>query len=707
MKNMKLSQRPEAGSTLMVVVAVTAMILVLLGVAIDYTTQISRNAQRSRKTALAMEIADGHLETLFTQWRNTYRTTWSTQYQYYTGATDISVCGTNFFYTDKFKPGVTPAGYTGTMPTPSPIPYMNPSGTPAVIPLPSPALFSNNAYTVAQYRIQAVDPMITLDSKENALAETGTSKNGNNTNYALLSPAATPPSAYGPNDFQYSFFYLAAVDIKVPAIGPSGEVTAKVRRVFEKKFDQPWTYALFYVDDLEIQPSTAFTVTGPIHTNGNLYIGNSNFTAGGAVEYGGDYVNGYSPKDYRYPGSGFTTPNFAKSSASLTISDCPPSQVAPYLPFGWNLKLDTSSTTGSTGNDDSYHEIIERPVTGSSTDPLKYVRYYNQSGYQVVIETNGNYTVTSIPPGSSATPSPTPASVTGTALTKLVGNSGGGASTSVFTQGKALYDAREGGAVKVTDVDIAYLVANLSSFPNWTGVLYLADKGATTYNDNGTVKSAGTNASVTINGTTYTNVTKRAFRLINASTIPKTLGLTIVSENPIYIQGDYNTGGIPPSDSGTYTSPTVSGYTQTGQTTKPPAAIIADAITVLSAGWNDATSNITGLGSRVASANITINAALVAGNVPSNGTKYSGGAENFIRLLEDWTNKSICYYGSMVQMYRSNQAIGFWNGDGATVYAPPTTSKFYYDDATFSTAVPPGRLIIAAYLQQQRWYQVY
>jgi hypothetical protein len=278
----------------------------------------------------------------------------------------------------------------------------------------------------------------------------------------------------------------------------------------------------------------------------------------------------------------------------------------------------------------------------------------------------------------------------------------------VFTQGKALYDAREGGAVKVTDVDIAYLVSNLNSLTNWTGVLYLADKGATVYNADGTVKSAGTNATVTINGTTYNNVTKRAFRLINATTVPKALGLTVVSENPIYIQGDLNTGGTPPSDSGTYTSPTVSGYTQTGQTTKPPVAVIADAITVLSTGWSDSASNsATGLAARVASANITINAALVSGIIPSNGVKYSGGAENFIRLLENWTGKSICYYGSMVEMYRSYQAIGSWNGDGATVYAPPTTSKFYYDDATFSTAVPPGKLTIAAYLQQQRWYQVY
>ena len=51
----------------MVTISVVAGLLVLLAVAVQYTTQVSRNTQRSRKTALAMEIADGHLEALFTQ----------------------------------------------------------------------------------------------------------------------------------------------------------------------------------------------------------------------------------------------------------------------------------------------------------------------------------------------------------------------------------------------------------------------------------------------------------------------------------------------------------------------------------------------------------------------------------------------------------------------------------------------------------------
>jgi hypothetical protein len=702
----KTSLDREQGSTLVVTIAVVSLLLVLLGVAVDYTTQISRNTQRSRKTALAMEIADGHLEALFTNWRNIYRTTWSTAYGLNTGGTDFSMVGTNYFYTICATCSPAPV----SSPAPTPVPSMAPSATPPKISLPPSTLFPSEAnYTVTQYRIQAVDPMITLDSSGNAMVEGGSKGMGG---YVAMSNAVIPPIAFGPNKvpaynipggFPYSLYYLAAVDVTVPTT--TKNVTAKVRRVFEKKFDLPWTYAMFYVDDLEFQPTSAFTLSGPIHTNSNLFIGTNNFTAGSRVEYGHDFVNGYSPNDPRYPGSGITAPNFAKSDPTLALSDMPPSQVSPYLPFGWNLAL---STGGSGANDDSYHEIIERPAT--SPDPLIKVRYYSQAGYQIVIGNDsggtGSYTVTKILPATTAAPNPTPQTVTGTAKTKLVGNSGGGDSTTVFKQGQVLYDTREGAVVKVTDVDVSKIVSAISSLSDWTGLLYIADSNAATYNTNRTVKTAGNSVSATVPGTTTTqSTTKRAFRLINGSQLPAG-GLTIVSENPVYIKGDYNTssnGSAPPSNSGIYTDPDAGSYTRV------PAAIIADAITVLSANWDDSKSVLNPASARATPANTTINAALVTGNVPSSRGSpggYSGGGENFIRLLEDWSTKTLCYYGSMVQLFQSNQAIGFWNSD-ANYYVAPQTSRFYYDATTFADAAPPGNLQIAAYLQQQRWYQVY
>jgi hypothetical protein len=103
---------------------------------------------------------------------------------------------------------------------------------------------------------------------------------------------------------------------------------------------------------------------------------------------------------------------------------------------------------------------------------------------------------------------------------------------------------------------------------------------------------------------------------------------------------------------------------------------------------------------------------LVGGIVPSSGGNYSGGGENFVRLLEDWKNSTLCIYGSMVQLYTSKQATAPWTGTGNN-YKAPLVSKFYWDpnfsDNSLSTfqSGPPGNLQIAAYLQQQRWYQVY
>src|SRR5207253_10009709 len=123
----------DRGSTLVVTVAVVATILALLASAVSYTQHVSRLADRSRKTALAVEIADGHLEYLFTNWRNIYRSTWTT---YTIGALDASLVGTNYFYTDLYKPGVGCSYNGGACPAPTPIANMSPAATPLPIPLP-------------------------------------------------------------------------------------------------------------------------------------------------------------------------------------------------------------------------------------------------------------------------------------------------------------------------------------------------------------------------------------------------------------------------------------------------------------------------------------------------------------------------------------------------------------------------------------------
>ncbi len=602
-----------------------------------------------------MEIADGHLENLFTNWRNIYRKTWTT-YGYASGGTDYSVVGTNYFYTDMYNPN---SGCSGCA-APTPVPNMSPSPapTPPTIPLPASSNFPTEPnYTVTQYRIQAVDPMVDLDASGNALKETAW---GSGT-YTSLDPAAQPPPAFGPNTWQYSYFYLAAVDVSVPALGTnSGTVTAKVRRVFEKKFDMPWTYAMLYMDDLEFQPSSTFAINGPVQANGSLYIGTSNFTAQDRVGYSGNYVNGYSPNDTSSHSGSISAPTFPANE--------PPSQVSPFLPFGWNL---------SSG--DNYHEIIEQPPS-SGTDPISNIRMYSQADYQVLIDQNNNITITDYNGNA----------ITNTGTTKPAYQ----AITGAITTNQAIQDSRENTYVRIASINLNSITNNINNGTltvnnnaNSGMVLYIKD--TTT---NGTVVSSKIGG----NGSTV-NTTERAIRLTQGASLP-TSGLTIVSVNPVYIQGDYNTGGIPPSDSGTFTSPTVSGYTRKN------AAVYADAINILSGAWSDGNSTLS-ISNRIATST-TVNAALVTGEVPSGSGYYSGGGENFVRFLEDWqkNGNTFTYYGSMIELFNSVTATGKWQGNGST-YKPPGLHWYY--DTNFASSAPPGNLQIAAYLQQQRWYQVY
>jgi hypothetical protein len=276
-----------------------------------------------------------------------------------------------------------------------------------------------------------------------------------------------------------------------------------------------------------------------------------------------------------------------------------------------------------------------------------------------------------------------------------------------ITTNQAMWDARENAYVRVANFDINQITtaAENGYLPGWNGVLYIAD-----------TSTNGTNISAPLGGTGGSvTTTERGIRLINGYHLPSPVwntifidGLTVVSANPVYIKGNYNTstnsGDAVPSNSGTYTTPQATGYT------RRLAAVVGDSITVLSPGWNDLNS-ASNINTRGATANVTINAALVGGIVPSSGGNYSGGGENFIRLVEDWKNNTMCIYGSMVELYKSTQAVAHWDGAG-NLYKAPLTTKYYWDPnfgttSAWSQSGPPGNLQIAAYLQQQRWYQVY
>jgi hypothetical protein len=90
-----------------------------------------------------------------------------------------------------------------------------------------------------------------------------------------------------------------------------------------------------------------------------------------------------------------------------------------------------------------------------------------------------------------------------------------------------------------------------------------------------------------------------------------------------------------------------------------------------------------------------VNAALLGGIVKTarqgNNKFYSGGAENFIRLLENWSDKTLTYNGSMVVMFESQHATSFWKEPHANNYYLAPTRKWAFDiNFLDQTKLPPG-----------------
>jgi hypothetical protein len=173
-----------------------------------------------------------------------------------------------------------------------------------------------------------------------------------------------------------------------------------------------------------------------------------------------------------------------------------------------------------------------------------------------------------------------------------------------------------------------------------------------------------------------TSSTLPGVQIGNGAQLPPS-GLGVATPDPIYVLGNYNVQ----NGSGSDTNQNATGDTY-------PAALYADAITILSASWSDTNYTFgTPLANRIPVAT-TVNAATLEGIVPSSGTDYSGGVENFLRLLENWTSIPLYYNGSIVVMFPSQYATNRWQNTGAYYNAPARDWAF---DVNFTTSggLPP------------------
>ena len=215
---------------------------------------------------------------------------------------------------------------------------------------------------------------------------------------------------------------------------------------------------------------------------------------------------------------------------------------------------------------------------------------------------------------------------------------------------------------------------------------------------------AGSNISPDIAAVFEHKYYRRGVRLVNGQTLPgmydsatpaNTKGLTVASENGVYVLGDYNATGI--ASVGT---PTPSTDFLPQGSADIPASIASDAITILSNNWRDSNSFTSpfNIGNRITT-ETTTRFGLISGDAisslnatPNQGggdTRLNGGVHNFLRFLENWGNR-LNYSGSLINLYNSHNNNGSFKSGGGHVYNPPTRNWVF--DATFLDVnrLPPG-----------------
>jgi hypothetical protein len=651
---MKTTFNRQSGSTLIVVVSIMATLMVIVGIAAEYTTNVNRMVQRTNSLESAIAIGDASIELLFNSWRTTNRGS-PTQYLAASAFSPSLPTSSQF-------PNISGFGATATD-------YYGPG--------------TANPPTVSNFKIVAAD------AEYNPIAGAAA------TPEPMFGQVAQAVTSLDPNvnpsikTTALTLNYIASADVTLPTV--KGNVVAKVRRVLQKSQLSPWNFAIFYVDPLEIHPGPLFTVTGWVHTNSDLYTGHSSLTFADKVTFASDWFSwlasnpghGFKPGDLQHasndPANGM--PNY--------LANLLPTRGQALQPFGMD-STSIFSSSDANPNNDSYHELIEPPKSGY-TDPLSASRYWDQAGVVIQIDASNNVligtpnadgTITSVMPPASGPDNRTTAQKNLYTMFSAAGT---------ITTNQSIQDNREGGvSIRLATLDVskilvsgqsppAYKTTAMSPSSSFNGIVYMYDNSA----------SSGS---------------RRGIRLKNGSLIPPA-GLTIASNNPVYLQGDFNTGGtgatVPSNDpanfnaDGTYKTPASPPAPQVSGYTRAPCSILADAVNILSSAFNDGTS-----GTLPATPNAvptTINTAVISGIVPTAAVggdgSYSGGAENFPRFLENWDTKTLTYYGSMVELYQSAQSIGEWGK--ANVYKPPTREWFF--DTNFKTKPPPGSLMIYSY----------
>ena len=391
----------------------------------------------------------------------------------------------------------------------------------------------------------------------------------------------------------------AVTHYRVSATVNAGDGYATVDRVIDLSLTPVFQYMIFYSDDLELLPGPSMTLGGRVHANGDLYVGSGN-TLTVDTEY--FRATGNILRKRKNDNTVATGTVDIKVTGTTTYTNMDTTHDSAYSDWA-TYALDTWKGTVQ----DGAHGVRE-----VSSPSIGTIKAFNPDGSKGHFHANADLVLVN---NQAFDRNGAPVSLPAGTLTQ-----------------RTMYDAREKKNIVVTEVNVGLLNTS-GKFPA-NGLIYAYRTDASASQPNG-------------------------IRLRNAAQLAAPL--TVVSEDPVYVRGDFNT------------------------INKKGAAVISDAVNLLSNSWNDTKTP----GSLPVASQTTYNLAFITGNVPTpdGGGNYSGGFENLPRFHENWTNKKAIIRGSFVNMYESEIAKKPWFYGGDVYQAP--IRDWAFDPALTNGGLPP------------------
>jgi hypothetical protein len=450
-------------------------------------------------------------------------------------------------------------------------------------------------------------------------------------------------------------------------------------------------FAIFYNTLLEYSDCAPMVVNGRVHCNTNINVG---CTSSGSLAF--NYFVDCSGIITNPPAGGISQASWVAANTTYNGTPSPG--------YGTGEPVLTLPVGTNSADPNAVREIINpAPALESPTNPISSQRYYNKADMLIIITnvqvgatwvTNTTNVMTTngvlvLVKNTMYDISPTQFMVTNGITTGTSNGVNYAAAWSNwvaygFTNWLSLtntfYDQRQGANQHVVQIDV-YKLGQWIGTNGGTTNIYLNGKWTGTTPFNGIIYIQ--------DNRTATNGWQNCVRLVNGQNITNGLyasGLTVATQNPLYIAGYYNC----PS--------TTTNVGSTNTTACRPCSVICDALTILSPNWTNLNYDSISTGAFTSRPAIddTVNTAILTGNVmttDTTATGFSGGVHNLTRLLENWSGHNLWLNTSIICLYTSVQATAQFQMPGA--YYNPPSRHFSFDlNYTTSTGLPPGTPLI-------------